>query len=174
MTVTCLYTLPLQKWRIRRDSQFSWDLRCQTWWWWKRERGGGERNGGRRSDEFSFGVFYIPPELVWNHQQVAHARTSLAHPHPVVPHGLIVSRSLLKSLLIAILEAWYKYRAIRKQRAWATARRSPPPLRLPWLPQQRQLQGSPSCRPSIEPWVAERGSFVPWWIVREQLRTKIP
>jgi len=33
--------------------------------------------------------FYIPPELVWNQQQVAHARTSLAH--PATPHGHIVS-----------------------------------------------------------------------------------
>jgi len=138
----------------------------------ERERMRGKKRG-ERSDELSFGVFYIPPELVWNHQQVAHARTSLAHPRPVASHGLIVSRLLLKSLLIATLEAWYKYRAIRKQRTSATARSPPPPSALPWLPQQRQLQGSPSCRPSIAPWVAERGSFAPCGIVHEQLRQKI-
>ena len=46
----------------------------------ERERDGWEgRNGERGRDDFSLGVFYIPPELVWNQQQVAHARTSLAH-----------------------------------------------------------------------------------------------
>ena len=36
-----------------------------------------EENGERRRDELSLGVFYILPELVWNQQILAHARTSV-------------------------------------------------------------------------------------------------
>ena len=181
MTVTYLCTLLLRRWRIRCDSQISWCLRCQTWWWLKEERMR-ERNGGKRRDEFSLGVFYIPPELAWNQQQVAHARTSLTQPTPrgsprpfaprLIDHSL-APFTLLKSLSIATLKAWYKYRAMTKQRAQATARSSPLPLQLPLLPPRQQQQGSPSCRPSTGPWGVERGSFVPCEIVHERLRPKI-
>jgi len=48
----------------------------------------GKETGGGEVMSLVLVCFYIPPELVWNHQQVAHARTSLAHPRPVAPHGL--------------------------------------------------------------------------------------
>ena len=100
--------------------------------------------------------------------------------HPVAPHGSIVSclvpslLTLLKSLLIATLKAWYKYRAITKQQPSAKAKPLPPPLRLPWLPLQQQQRGSPSCHPSIGPWGVEHGSFAPCEIAHGQLKSDGP
>ena len=48
----------------------------------ERREGEGEEMGGRGRDEFSLGVFYNLPELVWGQQLVAHARTSLTHRTP--------------------------------------------------------------------------------------------
>ena len=119
-------------------------------------------------------MFYIPPELVWNQQQVAHARTSLAHPawQPMALRFISLLYSLKKSLLIATLKAWYKYCAMKKQQPLARPKSPPPPppLQLPWHPPRQQQQGSLSCRPSIAPWEVGHGSFVPCEIVREQLR----
>ena len=118
------------------------------------------------------GVFYIPPELAWNQQQVAHARTSLTHSRGFPWFHGSFPPLFFESLLIATLKAWYKYRAMTKQQASVTAKL--PPLQLPWLPPPQQQQGSPSCRPSIGPWGAERGSFAPCEIVHGQLSQKKP
>lgn len=92
------------------------------------------------------------------------------------PRSPVVSRSSISFILspfvkplIAYLKAWYKYRAVTKQQASAMAKS---PSQLPSPPLQQQRQGLLSCRPSIGPWVAERGSFVPCEIAHGQLEPR--
>ena len=76
-----------------------------------------EKKRGRR-DDFSLGVFYIPPELVWNQQQVAHARTSLAPPSDHT-RGFQIHPFLYcpENRSITTFKAWYKYCAMTEQQA---------------------------------------------------------